>query len=87
MNKQSERISRKAGLIKIAIDMHLKNYRVVRQIDGSAPNWLVLIFLGMVAILLGTEESTRVAIYVAPIWFGLLGLGYHFTRRAQLQPA
>ncbi len=50
-------------------------------------NWLVLIFLGMVAILLGTEESTRVAIYVAPIWFGLLGLGYHFTRRAQLQPA
>jgi amino acid transporter, AAT family len=50
-------------------------------------NWLVLIFLGMVFILLGTEESTRVAIYVAPIWFGLLGLGYHFTRRAQLQPA
>jgi amino acid transporter, AAT family len=50
-------------------------------------NWLVLIFLGMVVILLGTEESTRVAIYVAPIWFGLLGLGYHFTRRAQLQPA
>jgi amino acid transporter, AAT family len=50
-------------------------------------NWLVLIFLGMVVVLLGTEESTRVAIYVAPIWFGLLGLGYHFTRRAQLQPA
>jgi len=50
-------------------------------------NWLVLIFLGMVAILLGTEESTRVAIYVAPIWFAILGLGYFFTRRAKLQPA
>lgn len=37
MNKQSETIRRKAGLIKIAIDMHLESYRVVRQIDGSAP--------------------------------------------------
>src|SRR5262245_17823658 len=37
MNKQGERISKKAGLIKIAIDMHLKSYRVVRQVDGSAP--------------------------------------------------
>jgi transposase len=37
MNKQVERISKKAGLIKIAIDMHLKSYRVVRQIEGSSP--------------------------------------------------
>ena len=44
-------------------------------------NWLVLIFLGMVAIFLGIDEGTRVAIYVAPIWFALLGLGYYFSRR------
>jgi hypothetical protein len=37
MNKQRETISRKAGLIKIAIEMDLESYRVVRQIDGSAP--------------------------------------------------
>ena len=39
MNKQTniESVLEKASLIKIAIDMHLKNYRVVRQIDGSAP--------------------------------------------------
>ena len=50
-------------------------------------NWLVLIFLGAVAIFLGIDESTRVAIYVAPVWFALLGLGYHLSRREQLQPA
>ena len=35
MNKQTEIeiVSKKFSLIKIAIDMHLRNYRVVRQID------------------------------------------------------
>ena len=32
-----ENVLKKEGLIKIAIDMHLKNYRVVRQIDHSNP--------------------------------------------------
>ena len=32
-----ENVLKKEGLIKIAIDMHLKNYRVVRQIDQSNP--------------------------------------------------
>ena len=37
MNKQTEILQRKASLIKIAIDMHLRSYRVVRQIDHSRP--------------------------------------------------
>ena len=32
-----ENVLKKEGLIKMAIDMHLKNYRVVRQIDDSNP--------------------------------------------------
>jgi hypothetical protein len=32
-----EIVSKKATLIKIAIDMHLRSYRVVRQIDHSGP--------------------------------------------------
>jgi transposase len=32
-----ERVGKKESLIKIAIDMHLKNFRVVRQIDQSQP--------------------------------------------------
>ena len=35
MNKGNEILIKKATLIKIAIDMHLRNYRVVRQIDHS----------------------------------------------------
>jgi transposase len=37
MNKQTEIVEKKASLVKIAIDMHLRNYRVVRQIDHSTP--------------------------------------------------
>jgi transposase len=39
MKKQTdtENVFKKATLIKIAIDMHLRNYRVVRQIDHSHP--------------------------------------------------
>jgi hypothetical protein len=39
MNKQTnlENVLKRESLIKIAIDMHLKNYRVVRQMDHSAP--------------------------------------------------
>jgi transposase len=37
MNKESDILVKKASLVKIAIDMHLRSYRVVRQIDQSAP--------------------------------------------------
>ena len=37
MNKENETVFKKARLIKIAIDMHLSNYRVVRQLDHSQP--------------------------------------------------
>ena len=37
MKKQREILEKKATLIKIAIDMHLRSYRVVRQIDYSTP--------------------------------------------------
>ena len=35
--KNSIAYTKRAGLIKIGIDMHLRNYRVVRQIDQSHP--------------------------------------------------
>ena len=37
MNTRAERIAKRAGLIKIGIEMHLSNYRVVGQIDHSHP--------------------------------------------------
>jgi amino acid transporter, AAT family len=33
-------------------------------------------FLIVVAALLFVDPGTRVALYVAPIWFGLLGVAY-----------
>jgi len=43
-------------------------------------NWLVLAFLLLVAVLLGKRPDTRVALYVAPVWFGLLVAGYALLR-------
>jgi transposase len=37
MNNETNKVSKRAGLIKIGIDMHRRNYRVVRQVDHSQP--------------------------------------------------
>jgi amino acid transporter, AAT family len=39
-------------------------------------NWLVLAFLVLVTAMLARDPDARVALYVAPVWFGLLGFGY-----------
>jgi amino acid transporter, AAT family len=39
-------------------------------------NWLVLAFLVLVTAMLARDPDARVALYVAPVWFGLLALGY-----------
>lgn len=43
-------------------------------------NWLVLAFLAMVAVFLSFDEGTRIALYVAPVWFALLAIGYRLYR-------
>jgi amino acid transporter, AAT family len=44
-------------------------------------NWLVLAFLLFVAVMLKQQPDTRVALYVAPVWFGILIVGYLALRR------
>ncbi|MCL2453575.1 MAG: proline-specific permease ProY, partial [Alphaproteobacteria bacterium] len=44
-------------------------------------NWLTLSFLILVAVLLSVYEDTRVALYVAPVWFTGLWLGYQIVKR------
>ena len=39
-------------------------------------NWAVLAFLVAVSALLWRDPDNRVALYVAPVWFGLLTIGY-----------
>jgi AAT family amino acid transporter len=39
-------------------------------------NWIVVAFLIAVSAMLSLDPGTRVALFVAPLWFGLLWLGY-----------
>lgn len=54
---------------------------VTYRLPGSPyTNWLVVAFLALVMILLSLDEGTRVALYVAPVWFTLLGIGYQIAK-------
>jgi AAT family amino acid transporter len=51
-----------------------------RMPGAPVANWLVIGFLALIAVFLAIDEGTRVALFVAPIWFALLALGYRLTR-------
>jgi AAT family amino acid transporter len=51
-----------------------------RMPGAPLANWLVLAFLVLVAVLLSQQPDTRVALYVAPFWFGLLCAAYALLR-------
>lgn len=50
-------------------------------------NWGVLAFLAMVAVFLGFDDGTRIALYVAPVWFAILAIGYQLGRRREVLAA
>ena len=43
-------------------------------------NWLVVGFLILVAVFLSLDAGTRVALYVAPVWFAILTVGYQMAK-------
>jgi amino acid transporter, AAT family len=49
---------------------------VFRMPGAPFANWAVLAFLVALSALLWRDADTRVALYVAPVWFALLGVGY-----------
>jgi amino acid transporter, AAT family len=75
----------------IILYSHTRYRRAVAQ--GRAPgvaykmpgaplaNWLVIAFLLAVAAMFSLDADNRVALYVAPFWFGLLALGYLRLKR------
>jgi amino acid transporter, AAT family len=54
-----------------------------RMPGAPLANYLVLAFLVLVTVMLARDPDTRVALYVAPVWFGLLALGYWRTASAR----
>jgi AAT family amino acid transporter len=67
VSHRNYRRAEQAGRVKAA------SYRM-----PGAPyaNWLVVAFIVIVSGMLWLQDDTRVALYVAPFWFGLLWLGY-----------
>ncbi|HYM27524.1 MAG TPA: amino acid permease [Steroidobacteraceae bacterium] len=51
-----------------------------RMPGAPLANWLVLAFLVLVTVMLARDPDTRVALYVAPVWFGLLAVGYFVSQ-------
>jgi AAT family amino acid transporter/D-serine/D-alanine/glycine transporter len=59
---------------------------VAFQMPGAPViNWVVVAFMVVVSGLLALDPGTRVALYVAPIWFTLLGVGYRLSRSTGVQ--
>ena len=52
-----------------------------RMPGAPLANYLVLAFLVLVTAMLSRDPDSRVALYVAPVWFALLLIGYYGTRR------
>ena len=42
-------------------------------------NWFVLLFLFVVTVTLGFDAETRIALYVAPVWFAILAICYRIS--------
>ena len=40
-------------------------------------NWISMLFLAFVVVIMSLSEDTRIALYIAPIWFGLLAASYY----------
>lgn len=58
------------------------------QMPGAPiANWLVLAFLVLVAVMLGFDADNRVALYVAPFWFGGLALAYRYRKSVAVAQA
>jgi D-serine/D-alanine/glycine transporter len=49
--------------------------------------YVVLVFFGLMIVALAQSSDTRPGLFVAPIWFVLLGVAWYFNRQTPLQKA
>src|SRR5215470_16535633 len=52
-----------------------------RMPGAPLANWIVLAFLVLVSVMLARDPDTRVALYVAPVWFAILIASYLWLKR------
>src|SRR4051812_9646938 len=58
-----------------------------RMPGSPVTNWIALAFIALVTIFLALDPNTRVALYIAPVWFAILALGYWLTKSRELAAA
>jgi AAT family amino acid transporter len=51
-----------------------------RMPGAPVTNWIALAFIALVTAFLALDPNTRVALYVAPVWFAILAVGYNLNR-------
>lgn len=39
-------------------------------------NYITLAYLVMIVVLMGFMESMRISLYLAPVWIGIISIGY-----------
>jgi AAT family amino acid transporter/D-serine/D-alanine/glycine transporter len=58
-----------------------------RMPGSPVANWIALAFIVLVTCFLALDPSTRVALYVGPVWFAILALGYQLSKSRELAAA
>ena len=58
-----------------------------RMPGAPVTNWIALAFIVLVTLFLALDPGTRIALYIAPLWFGILALGYRLTKSRKLAVA
>jgi len=58
-----------------------------RMPGAPITNWIALAFIALVTMFLALDPSTRVALYVAPVWFAILAVGYRLTKSREVAVA
>ena len=66
---------------------HLHRASKYKMPGGKVMVWVCLTFFVFILALLALETDTRQALYLVPVWFVLLALGYRSVRRNKLEGA
>ncbi|KMM80995.1 D-serine/D-alanine/glycine transporter [Pseudomonas deceptionensis] len=66
---------------------HLHRASKYKMPGGKVMVWVCLTFFVFILALLALETDTRQALYLVPVWFVLLALGYRSVRRNKLEVA
>jgi len=66
---------------------HLHRASKCKMPGGKFMVWVCLTFFVFILVLLALETDTRQALYLVPVWFVLLAVGYRLVRRNKLEVA